>query len=73
MDAYDRDELIENFRSVLRKGQVYEREEVMRALANHLGFRRLTETVKEPIKSAINGAIRRGRLGYDGSSIRRED
>lgn len=73
MESYDRDELIDTFRSVMRKGQVYEREEVMRALANHLGFRRLTETVKEPIKSAINGAIRRGLLGYDGDCIWRED
>ena len=30
-----------------------------------LGFRRLTDTILVPIKPAINGAIRRGVLGYD--------
>src|SRR5690606_9905526 len=44
MDSYDRDELIEVFKSVMRKNQEYEREDVMRALANYLGFRRLTDT-----------------------------
>lgn len=73
MDSYDRDELIEVFKSVMRKNQEYEREDVMRALANYLGFRRLTDTVREPIKSAINGSIRRGLLGYQGELIWRED
>lgn len=73
MESYERDELIDVFKSVMRKNQEYEREDVMRALANYLGFRRLTDTVREPIKSAINGAIRRGLLGYQGELIWRED
>jgi type I restriction enzyme S subunit len=72
MDSYDRDTLIETLCSVMRKGTVYERDEVTRAVANHLGFRRLTDTVLAPIKSAINGAIRRGVLAYEGTMIWRE-
>ncbi len=73
METYERDELIDAFHSVMRKNLSYEREDVIRALANHLGFRRLTDSVREPIKSAINGAIRRGVLGYQGELIWRED
>lgn len=73
MDAYNRDELIDTFKSVMRKNQEYERDDVIRALANYLGFRRLTESVREPIKSAINGAIRRDVLSYQGDTIWREE
>lgn len=72
METYERDELIEAFHSVMRKNTSYVREDVIRALANHLGFRRISDTVREPIKSAINGAIRRGVLGYQGELIWRE-
>ena len=73
MDDYERDDLIDTFKSVMRKNEEYERDEVIRSLANYLGFRRLTESVREPIKSAINGAIRRDMLGYEGDLIWRED
>ena len=73
METYERDELIEAFHSVMRKNTSYVRKDVIRALANHLGFRRISDTVREPIKSAINGAIRRGLLGYQGELIWRED
>ena len=73
MDAYNRDELIDTFKSVMRKNQEYERDDVIRALANYLGFRRLTKSVREPIKSAINGAIRRDVLSYQGDTIWREE
>lgn len=33
----------------------------------------VTDTTREPIKSAINRAIRRGVLGYEGSVIWREE
>lgn len=65
MDSFERDELVDTFVSVMRKGARYDREDVCRAVANHLGFRRLTDTVRAPIKSAINGAIRRGVLRYE--------
>lgn len=73
METYERDELIDAFHSVMRKNLSYEREDVIRSLANHLGFRRLTDTVREPIKSAINAAIRRGVLDYKGELIWRAD
>lgn len=72
MDSYSRDELIETIRSVTRPGTSYDREDVIRAVANHLGFRRLRDTVRAPIQSAINGAIRRGVLGYEGSTLWRQ-
>ena len=43
------------FRSVMRKGTHYDREDVIHALARHLGFVRVTDTIREPIKSAITG------------------
>jgi Type I restriction modification DNA specificity domain len=69
METYERDELVDAFHSVMRKNVSYEREDVIRALANHLGFRRISDTVREPIKSAINAAIRRGVLRYQGELI----
>lgn len=69
MATYERDELVDFLTSVMPKRREMERDDVIRALANHLGFTRVTDTVEEPIKSAINGAIRRGILGYDGSII----
>lgn len=73
MDDYSLDELRDVFRSVMRKGTQYDREEVIHALARHLGFVRVTDTVRQPIKSAINSAIRHGTLGYEGSLIWREE
>ena len=62
MDAYSRDELIDCIPSVLRKGQTLDREDLMRALMHHLGFQRLTAPAQEALKSAFNGAVRRGLL-----------
>ena len=73
MADYDLEELREVFRSVMRKGTRYEREEVIPAMAHYLGFVRVTDTIREPIKSAITSAIRRGILGYEGSVIWREE
>ena len=72
MADYGLDELRETFRSVMRKGTTYEREDVLHALARHLGFVRVTDTIRQPIKSAINSAIRHGLLGYEGNVIWRE-
>lgn len=73
MAGYDLEELRETFRSVMRKGTNYEREDVIHALARYLGFVRVTETVREAIRSAINSAIRRGLLGYEESIIWRQE
>jgi hypothetical protein len=73
MADYGLDELRETFRSVMRKGTTYEREDVIHALARYLGFARVTDTSRDAIKSAINSAIRQGLLGYEGSVIWREE
>ena len=43
--------------------------EVITAVARYLGFTRLRETVRDPIRSAINGAIRRGTACRDGTKL----
>jgi hypothetical protein len=53
----------------MRKGANYEREDVIHALAQYLGFVRVTDTIREPIKSTINSAIRHGILEYDRDQI----
>ena len=73
MADYDSNELVEVFRSVMRKGTTYDREQVVPALARHIGFVRLTDTISEPIRKAITRAIRQGILGYEGSEIWREE
>ncbi len=69
MADYEPDELLEVFRSVMRTGTRYDREEVIPALARHLGFVRVTDSIQEPIRKAITRAIRQGLLGYEGSLI----
>lgn len=69
MADYTQDELVEILQSVMRPGTKYQREDVQRALAHHLGFRRLTDTVLAPLKSAINGAIRRRALSCNGEML----
>ncbi len=73
MDEYTRDELVDTIRSVMRQGCNYDREDVIAAVAAHLGFARITATVRDPIKSAINAAIRRGLLDYDGPTVWRKE
>lgn len=73
MDDYTRDDLVAAIRSVMRKGRNYDREEVIEAVAHHLGFRRVRETTAAPVKSALNAAIRRGVLGYEGAVVWRRN
>jgi len=49
----------------------WDREEAIVAAARHLGFKRTDSQIAKAFKSAINGAIRRGMLEYDGNLIRR--
>lgn len=69
MGDYELDELVDVLRSVMRKGQAMQREDVIRAVASHLGFTRLVDSVQAPIKSAINAGIRRGILQYDRNTL----
>jgi methylase of polypeptide subunit release factors len=73
MADYELEELRETFRSVMRKGTNYDREDIVHGLARYLGFVRVTDTIRQPIKSAMNSAIRQGLLGYQGDEIWRED
>jgi len=72
MEDYERDQLIEFLASIMRKGKVYARDDVIRNLANHAGFQRLRESVVAPIKSAINSAIRRGVIEKERNSLWRK-
>jgi AAA ATPase domain len=71
MADYDLDELRASFRSVMRKGTRYEREEVIPSLAHYLGFVRLTDPIHQAIKSAITSAIRHGILRSFGNILTR--
>ncbi len=49
----------------------WERDEAIRVAARRLGFARTGSRIRKAFKSAINGAIRRGLLEYDGILIRK--
>jgi len=49
----------------------WERDEAIRHTARSLGYARTGNRIRNAFKSAINGAIRRGLLEYDGTQIRR--
>lgn len=72
MNDYTREELRVTLISVMRKGTTCEREDVIYAVAHHLGFSRVTDAVRDPIRSTINNGIRQGILGYEGSVIWKE-
>ncbi|MCI0391376.1 MAG: BREX-1 system adenine-specific DNA-methyltransferase PglX [Acidobacteria bacterium] len=72
MDDYTLEELREVFTSVMRLSRNYQREEVICAVAEYLGFSRVSVTTRQSIKSAFNSAIRQGILGYEGDIIWRE-
>jgi hypothetical protein len=69
MADYETEELVEVFRSVMRKGTQHDREVVIPSLARYLGFVRLTDSTREPIRKAITRAIRQGLLTCEGSRI----
>ena len=71
MADYDLEELRESFRSVMRKGTHYEREGVISSLARYLGFVRLTDPIRQAIKSAITSAIRHGILRSSSNTLTR--
>ncbi|MCR9211259.1 MAG: hypothetical protein NXI28_23770 [bacterium] len=66
---YERDELRDVLSSVMRKGTVYDLQEVITAATHYLGFRRVTQSVRKAFKSAITSAIRQDILDYDGQEI----
>ena len=42
---------------------------MIQAVARYLGFVRVTDTVLQSLKSAINSGIRQGVFGYEGNNI----
>jgi hypothetical protein len=72
LDDYSLEALRYTLIAVMRKGTTYDREKVVRAAAQHLGFRRLTDAIRRPLKSALNSAIRQGLLAYEGNVVWRE-
>jgi hypothetical protein len=73
MDDYTLEALRDTLISVMRKGTTYERDDVVRAAAHYLGFTRITDAVRRPLKSALNSAIRQELLRYEGTVVWRED
>ncbi|CAN5478777.1 hypothetical protein BH20ACI3_BH20ACI3_02160 [soil metagenome] len=70
INDYSRDELV----NALLKGmgkKWWTRDDAIRDAARRLGFRRTGRQIRDAFKSAINGAIRRGLLEYEGDMIRR--
>ena len=67
---YTREHLIDALRSSIN-GIWSDRDEAIRATAHHLGFRRASPTFQTAMRSAINGAIRRGLLESNGPEIRK--
>jgi hypothetical protein len=72
MGDYQLEDLRDVLCSVMRKGTNYERDDVIHAVAWHLGFARVTDATRDALKSAINSAIRQGILAYEGSRVWRE-
>lgn len=68
---YSRDELIVTLLSVMGAAW-WDREAAIIAAARHLGFKRTGSLIRDAFKSAINGAIRRDVLEFDGRLIRRK-
>jgi type I restriction enzyme S subunit len=67
---YTRDFLIEQLTAGMG-GQWWEREGLIFGTARWLGFRRTGPVIRETLRSAINGAIRRGILESDGPRLRK--
>jgi hypothetical protein len=71
MDSYEWDDLEKTVYSVMKKDVFREYEEIVREVAEHLGFERLAEAVSMPVKKTLNRLVRNGTLEKKGSRIRR--
>ena len=70
LSDYTRDHLIAMLLADAGQGW-WERDDLIRATARYLGFRRTGSEIKTALKSAINGAIRRDLLEPDGTRVRK--
>ena len=69
IDDYAMQELREALVMGLRRGQRVEREDAIRQTVQGLGFRRVTDNVRQAFKSAFNSAIRQGLLESEGADV----
>ena len=69
INDYERDELRDVLSNVMRKSKVYDRQDIITAATHYLGFRRVTQSVRQAFKSAITSAIRQNILDYNGQEI----
>jgi TPR repeat protein len=69
IEQYELEDLRNTLCSVMRPGRKYEREEVIPSFVRYLGFARVTDTMRQAMKSAMNSAIRQGSLAYEGDVI----
>lgn len=70
IEDYTRDVLIEQLQAGMDTAW-WEREDLIHSTTRWLGFRKTGPVIRKALKSAINGAIRRGLLEYEGSRVRR--
>ena len=67
LEDYSLEELREALVGNLRHGQRVDREDAVRTAIRSLGFARVTDNVREAMKSAFNSAIRQGPLEREGT------
>ena len=70
INAYTREELISHLLTAMGR-KWWAREDAIRAAARRLGYARTGSCIRDAFKFAVNGAIRRGLLEYDGQLIRK--
>lgn len=73
ISGYDDEALLAAIRSVLRKGEERDRDEVTRAVAAHLGFVRVTDAIADRMKAVYRVGVRRGVLGGERGTVWREE
>jgi hypothetical protein len=72
IDDYELAELRHHLVGQLRRGQLRERDDLIRDTARALGFARVGNVIEQRLKSAINSGIRQGELlAAAGNSVQR--
>lgn len=71
LQDYSREELRERLFQLVGAGAGMDQEDLMRLTANYYGFRRLTDSAREALRSAVNSAIRQGLLIREDGRLRR--
>lgn len=69
IDGYAREHLVKMMLSDMSGW--WDQNELIRATARYLGFRRTGKNIQQAFKSAINSAIRTGKLERDGKRLRK--